>query len=107
MGGVNTVLKCAPSEKIAVVALMNACSEYPFSLADEILTRLLPDYGANRARQREARQTKSAKEKPKPFKLAPKLRGTWSGNVHTYQGPIPLTLWFRPSGDIHAQMDRS
>jgi hypothetical protein len=32
------------------------------------------------------------------------LLGTWYGHVHTYEGDIPLTLWFKETGDVHAQL---
>ena len=34
----------------------------------------------------------------------PKLIGEWSGSVHTYKGEVPFTLWFKESGDVHAQL---
>jgi hypothetical protein len=32
------------------------------------------------------------------------LKGEWRGRVHTYRGEVPLTLWFKDSGDVHARL---
>jgi hypothetical protein len=32
------------------------------------------------------------------------ILGQWYGHVHTYEGDIPLTLWFKETGDVHAQL---
>src|SRR5512134_3291214 len=41
---------------------------------------------------------------PIAFAPPPDLLGDWHGTVHTYQGDIALKLWFKESGDIHAQL---
>jgi CubicO group peptidase (beta-lactamase class C family) len=106
MGGVNTTLSMIPSEKLVVVALANANGELPFRVAREIYAALLPTYAEKWAVAKAARE-KESKKKPKPpppFKPPPDLIGEWKGSVQTYQGEIPFTLWFKRSGDIHAQL---
>ena len=33
------------------------------------------------------------------------LSGVWTGTVHTHRRDLPVTLWFKTSGDVHAQLD--
>lgn len=106
MGGVTTNLTLLPAEKIVVVALANGNGGLPHQTTEEILAVLLPEYGALRAARRAAREAERAKKPAKTpaFKPDKALGGLWSGNVETYNGPIPLQLWFKPSGDVHAQL---
>jgi CubicO group peptidase (beta-lactamase class C family) len=106
MGGVSTHLQMVPSEGIVVVALANASCDLPWKAGEEILDALLPERAARRA---QARAEREAQEKRKQrgqadFKPAKDLLGQWGGTVHTYRGAIPLTLWFKRSGDVHARL---
>jgi CubicO group peptidase (beta-lactamase class C family) len=104
MGGVNTHLLLIPSEQLAIAVLANACSELPFIVAAEIAAALLPRY-AERLAAELAKQSQPAEQAPEPaFAPPPELLGDWHGTVHTYQGDIALKLWFKESGDIHAQL---
>jgi CubicO group peptidase (beta-lactamase class C family) len=106
MGGVNTNLALIPSEKLVVAALTNTNTEFPFRLTQEIFATLLPTY-AEKWAVAKAKREKEGKKRPKPapeFKPPPELIGEWKGSVQTYQGEIPFTLWFKRSGDIHAQL---
>lgn len=108
MGGVNTLLMLIPSEKIVVAALGNACGSLPFRACEEILASLLPEYDV-RLRQRQAEREKEQKKgaktkKPAAFKPGKRLSGEWNGELVTWNGPIPLMLWFKSSGDVHAQL---
>ena len=106
MGGVSTTLALIPSEKLAVVALANYSSSLPELVGKEILSVMLPEYAKNR----ELSENKKKQEKNEPqepeysFKPEPELIGKWIGSVHTYKGDIPLTFWFKESGDVHAQL---
>lgn len=106
MHGVSTRLTLIPSEKLAVVVLANAGSRLPGLIVQEILSVLLPEYAKNRARlEAKQKEEKEKAQEPTPsFKPTPELIGKWSGSVHTYNGEIPLTLWFKESGDVHAQL---
>jgi CubicO group peptidase (beta-lactamase class C family) len=106
MGGVSTTLVLIPAEKTAVTVLANSSSPLPHLIREEILSALLPKYAENRAIA-EAKQKEDAdsKQEPEPsFQPIPELIGEWNGNVHTYKGEIPITFWFRESGDIHVRM---
>src|SRR5262249_15586104 len=93
-----TTLNLFPTEGIAVAVLCNANSQLPMGVKDEILAKLLP-----------VRSTGAAAKKPGGPQGPPKepngpATGQWRGQGHTYHGGLPLTLWFRESGDIHARL---
>ena len=102
MGGVSTTLTLIPTEKIAVAVLANSSSSLPHQICKEILSALLPKYAENRAIS-EAKTDESRKRASR-FKPGRKLIGEWSGSVHTYKGEIPITFWFKGSGDVHIKM---
>lgn len=103
MGGVNTILKLVPSERIAVVALANAECMLPFDMTCEILAVLLPDYGARLAADLAA--PKQDEEPPsQPWKPERGLLGEWQGSISTYAGDRSLTLRIRKDGDVHARI---
>lgn len=104
MGGVNTHLLLIPSKQLAIAVLANACSDLPFMAAAEIAAALLPGYAERLAAER-AEPVQPGDGAPEPaFAPPPELLGDWQGTVHTYQGDIALKLWFKESGDIHAQL---
>jgi len=106
MGGVSTILMLIPSEKIAVVALANSSSPLPHQICREILSTMLPKYAENRtALEKEQAEKADKKQAAAPgFSPPPELVGEWSGSVHTYKGEIPITLWFKESGDVQVKM---
>lgn len=110
MGGVSTALTLIPSEKIAVVVLVNSSSPLPDLICREILSVLLPKYAENRAileakRDQEISKSKANATEPAPsFSPTPELIGEWNGSVHTYKGEIPVAFWFKESGDVHVKM---
>ena len=106
MGGVSTTLALIPSEKLAVLALANSSSSLPELVSKEILSVMLPEYAKNRElSENKQKQEKNEQQEPESsFKPEPELIGKWTGSVHTYKGDIPLTFWFKESGDVHAQL---
>lgn len=104
MGGVNTILRLVPSERIAIVALANAECSLPFDIASEILGVLLPDYGARLAADLAAPKKKEQESPPQPWKPQRDLLGEWQGTISTYAGDRPLTLRIRKDGDLHARI---
>ena len=106
MGGVSTTLALIPSEKLAVVALTNSSSSLSNLVSIEILSVMLPEYAKNRElSENKKKQEKNELQEPEPsFKPEPELIGKWTGSVHTYKGDIPLTFWFKESGDVHVQL---
>lgn len=106
MGGVSTTLMLIPSEKLAVVVLSNFSSSLPDQISKEILSVMLPEYAKNRELSEiQKRQREDKTQEPEPsFEPIPELLGKWIGSVHTYKGEMPLTFWFKESGDVHARL---
>ncbi len=104
MGGVSTLLKLVPSEKIAVVTLANAACRLPHTIAEDILAALLPDYGARLTAKREADAVRPAPESAAEFSGDPRLRGEWSGAVVVPDGERAIALRFRRGRDLHVRL---
>lgn len=97
MGGVSTVLRLFPAEKIAIVVLTNSGAHPVATLVtEEIISVLMP--GAAR------KPPASPLPGPEPFKPAGELVGTWKGSVQTYRGEVPFALEIQTDGDIHARL---
>lgn len=98
MGGVATILRLFPAEKIAIVVLTNSRSHpLPSLVTEEVISVLMP--GAAR------KEPEAPPQGQEPiFKPANELVGTWKGSVHTYQGEVPFTLEIKADGDIHARL---
>ncbi len=105
MSGVNTHLLLFPSERLAIAVLANASSELPFIAAAQIAAAMLPSYAERLATDLAKPPQPSDPTQSQPsFAPPPELLGDWHGTVHTYQGDFALKLWFKESGDIHAQL---
>jgi CubicO group peptidase (beta-lactamase class C family) len=97
MGGVSTLLRLFPSEKIAIVALSNASSNLPGQVMERIVAVVAPEIASERGAQ--------SQPPPEPvFKPSSELLGSWQGKVHTYKGELNFKLLFQPDGDVHAQI---
>lgn len=101
MGGVSTTLMLIPSEKLVVTVLSNYSSSLPELIRKEILSVLLPEYTKNRS---VSESEKQQEDKTQETKIDSELIGQWNGSIHTYQGEIPIILWFKDSGYIHAKL---
>jgi hypothetical protein len=101
--GVDTQLTLVPEEKLAVAVLANTNIEAHISgeIADAILDLLLGD----RPVQRQAGVGNAQATPAGRTGLAGKLLGTWKGFMHTYKRDMPVTLWFKESGEVYAQLD--
>jgi CubicO group peptidase (beta-lactamase class C family) len=99
MRGVNNILKMVPSEKIAVVVLINTTSPLRNKLPNDIIGVLLPDYGEEWKKVRD-----KPSERRRLFKPVPELMGLWEGHITTYEEVIPLTMDFQLDGDIHVKI---
>jgi CubicO group peptidase (beta-lactamase class C family) len=102
MGGVSTVLTLVPSEKLAVAVLCNTATDLPAVVQERILATLLPSYRSSWVPPPALRNLleRATAVLPGPGHLT----GEWRGTVHTYKAAVPLTLWFKESGDIHVQL---
>ncbi|MGH9845140.1 MAG: hypothetical protein ACREEM_41010, partial [Blastocatellia bacterium] len=97
MGGVATLLRLFPAEKIAIVVLTNSRSPVPNLVTEEIISALMP--GAAR------KQPEPPPQSQEPvFKPVNELIGTWKGSVHTYLGEVPFMLEIKADGDVHARL---
>lgn len=96
MAGVATTMRLFPDDKLAVVVLSNSSSRLPFSVAERIVTTMLPGWKETPRRERPA---------PVPFVVSPQLQGVWKGTLDTYTKAIPVELTFLPDGNIHAKVD--
>jgi len=100
MPGVSTGLKIIPSENIAVVVLCNVRNDLTHEISDEIFASLLPKYAENL----KAKKAKDADKKPdKKFSLE-SLAGTWTGEVKTFNGALPVQMTFQKDGDVHIKI---
>ncbi|WP_373323986.1 serine hydrolase [Dictyobacter formicarum] len=106
MDGVNTLLKLVPAAGIAVAILTNTNGNRDLEeqVVADILSVLLPTYAEKHAREIEQQEQEQTDKSEADFKPDAHLLGQWNGHVHTYEGDIPLTLWFKESGDVHAPL---
>lgn len=96
--GASAMLKLLPSEDIAVSVLMNVYDrEFVNLVTDETIRALLPAYG-NQEGQATDHVTVSS---PPQFDLPV---GTYSGEIRTLNGAIPLTLHKEESGELYAYL---
>ena len=98
MGGVSTAMWLVPEANLAIVALANASTGLPHQVADRIAAELLANWKLPDPQEK--------RERPKlaPFETPADLAGQWSGSLHTHQGEVPITLAFRPDGQVHARL---
>ena len=102
MPGVSTLLNLYPEEDLAVVVLTNRSAGVVGRIAHEIVSAVLPQYGATARERREATIADAAPVSK--FSPTPALLGSWSGTVFTPEDTVPLTLVFQPDGDVHARL---
>ena len=96
--GVKTILALVPEENLAVAVLSNTDSQWPSTIAIEIICTLL-----SRQPEEFSPPADSVADEPS-FAPGPELVGSWEGSVHTYEGEIPLVLEIGESGTIHATL---
>ncbi|UCC29513.1 MAG: beta-lactamase family protein [Phycisphaerales bacterium] len=101
MEGAGAMLKLVPSEDIAVVVLLNIYDrqnswEEAQMLADAVIGVLLPEY-----EKKSRTQSSSDSSQKAPGR---EFRGTWTGEIKTYEGSLPVTLEFQRDGDVHLSL---
>ena len=106
MGGVNTLLRMVPSAQVVVVVLTNTSDDTDLAnqVAVDILSVLLPSYAEKRAQGELQRKPEHAGQQEQGFTPSMHLLGKWHGQMHTYEGDVPLSLWFKETGEVHAQV---
>jgi CubicO group peptidase (beta-lactamase class C family) len=100
MDGVSTRLYLVPSDGVVITILANADTELPGQVFREILPPLLGD-AAREVPQQPAQPVGSARVGPRPLET---LKGTWSGQVHTYPGQLPFRLRCESAGRMRAKL---
>ncbi|HUG14683.1 MAG TPA: serine hydrolase [Thermomicrobiales bacterium] len=104
MGGVQTILRLVPEEKIAIALRIN--SSRPMTppqnkLVEDILAVMLPDH----ARALAQRRAKPEDEPETPVSEPPAdLIGEWRVALHTWQREDQVTLWCDASGQVRMQV---
>jgi len=86
------ILEIVPKEHIVVVVIANSYSPFVSGLADRILTKLLPS-----ATPSSARASVQSHAAPAPM-------GTWTGEIDTTNGAIPLSLRINADGSASASV---
>src|SRR5262245_60168737 len=97
MGGVSTLLRLYPAEKLAIVVLGNAGSNLPSQVMEQIVEVVAPETARNPGSQNQS-------PPEQVFKPSSELLDAWQGKVHTYKGELTFKLLFHPAGDVHAQL---
>jgi len=103
MGGAATKLLMLPREGIVMAAAANAFCPLPYTIERDVLSALLPGYADKLAERDKDTGPPQGSAGPDAWPLR-ELLGDWRGTVHTYERDLPLTLSFKPSGDVHARL---
>ena len=104
MSGGAANLRLIPSRNIAVAAVANLHFNLTYNIADDILAALLPDYA--RGLQDGTTRTATRNEPRRPaFEAPAELLGEWVGQVVTWERSVPITVVFKPGGDVHVKLD--
>lgn len=100
MDGVDSMLKMIPSQKVAVVVLINKTTynaSFTDELSESILEELIPDLKeVERVREKRAVSNKDAEVISQRD-----LTGRWEGKIKAGKSSVPITLLFQKDGDIH------
>jgi CubicO group peptidase (beta-lactamase class C family)/acetyl esterase/lipase len=100
--GVDVQLTLVPEEKLCVAVLANVTRDWPGAVTEHVTNAIMAkvlggapgDYPV----------AAGPKAPSATSGLPGKLRGNWTGSVHTVGQELAVTLWFQESGDVHAQM---
>jgi len=103
MGGAATKLLMLPREGIVIAAAANTFCPLPYTIERDVLSALLPGY-ADKLAERDNEPSRPQTSVGPDVRPIRELLGDWRGTVHTYQKDLPLTLSFKPSGDVHARL---
>lgn len=99
-------LLLVPSERIAVVVLANAGNVAASRLIDRILSVLLPKYAESLAASASVAPSPSTPPPAvtTPGAVPPDVKGTWSGEIQTHRGNVPITVTISSSTEATARL---
>lgn len=107
MPGVGVVLLLIPAHDLAVTVLTNQRYGRHRPIADEVLKAVLPKWQPTQAQQQRSANVsagQASRSDDADAATVGSFTGKWTGAVHTYRGDVPLTLEFRPDGEVQAQL---
>jgi hypothetical protein len=78
-----------PSEGLVVAALANTGTLLADEAAQEAIAAMLPKFREEREKAQKAAKSKADISQPTS---ASTLAGTWTGEIHTWQGVVPLAF---------------
>lgn len=100
--GVDVQLTLVPEEKLCVAVLANVTRDWPGAVTEHVTNAILANVlGGAPADYPVAPGPKAPSA---ASGLPGKLRGKWTGSVHTHRQELAVTLWFQESGDVHAML---
>lgn len=96
MGGVSTVMRLFPGERLAIVVLSNASSDLPGEIANRISARMLANWKLTPPAKKAHGATNASVPGP--------LRGAWKGQLSTYVRDVPFEVEARDDGIVLARL---
>jgi CubicO group peptidase (beta-lactamase class C family) len=105
MPGVSTVCSFVPSERVAVVVLMNTSSSLSRFLSDMIFKILLSQRKDNRDPALAAKKPTDSSDGDK-VATGSGLLGKWKGQLVTYQAELPLALAIKDPRDVRVKLGK-
>lgn len=97
MPGVTTDLAMIPSEEICVVVLTNvSLGGKVRKLREAVVQSVFPQF--------ESQPMRAAPVAAEKFQPTAALLGVWQGQIHTYEGAVPVELKILDSGDVHVRI---
>jgi CubicO group peptidase (beta-lactamase class C family)/acetyl esterase/lipase len=100
--GVDVQLTLVPEEKLCVAVLANVTRDWPGAATEHVTNAILANVLGGAPGDYPV--ALGPKAPAAASGLPGKLRGKWTGSVHTHRQELAVTLWFQESGDVHAQL---
>jgi CubicO group peptidase (beta-lactamase class C family) len=98
----STWLRMIPSERVAVVVLVNRGVGFPSSAVDVALAALLPKYADGLAAKARAAAAAPTTPPAAPRMVDSAVTGRWTGAVHTAGGKVPVAFLIDSTGTVRA-----
>lgn len=103
--GWHSLLVLLPEDDVAIAILVNANGNILDPVADEVLSVVVPEFGARRKAHLKARKEATSRKKsavsPKP-RTPSNVVGKWTGSLTTFEREVPMTIWIEESGAASA-----